>query len=141
MSWSFFHISQFFFSLLKPATIAQVVAAAVEVGRENIGAVCFLMLCNLNFPAKFVVAVGVVVAVVAAAAVGLVELSTALVRYKLERPHNYRGHNFLPEFLDLNNYALWISEIVEKAYHSNGEILERYQLQSCGQAEKNIIEN
>merc|ERR1712088_979812 len=76
------------------------------------------MLCNLNFPAIIVVAVGVVVAVVVAA-VGLVELSTALVRYKLERPHNYRGHNFLPEFLDLNNYALWISEIVEKAYHSH----------------------
>ena len=112
------------------------VAAAVEVGRENIGAV-FWMLCNLNFPAIIVVAVGVVVAVVVAA-VGLVELSTALVRYKLERPHNYRGHNFLPEFLDLNNYALWISEIVEKAYHSNGEILERYQLQSCGQAEIKI---
>ena len=112
----------------------------MEVGRENIGAV-FLMLCNLNFPAIIVVAVGVVVAVVVAAAaavVGLVELSTALVRYKLERPHNYRGHNFLPEFLDLNNYALWISEIVEKAYHSNGEILERYQLQSCGQAEIKI---
>ena len=108
----------------------------MEVGRENIGAV-FLMLCNLSFPAIIVVAVGVVVAVVVAA-VGLVELSTALVRYKLERPHNYRGHNFLPEFLDLNNYALWISEIVEKAYHSNGEILERYQLQSCGQAEIEI---
>ena len=108
----------------------------MEVGRENIGVV-FLMLCNLNFPAIIVVAVGVVVAVVVAA-VGLVELSTALVRYKLERPHNYRGHNFLPEFLDLNNYALWISEIVEKAYHSNGEILERYQLQSCGQAEIKI---
>ena len=110
----------------------------MEVGRENIGAVC--LLCNLNFPAKFVVAVvvAVVVVVAAAAVVGLVELSTALVRYKLERPHNYRGHNFLPEFLDLNNYALWISEIVEKAYHSNGEILERYQLQSCGQAEIKI---
>ena len=55
----------------------------MEVGRENIGAV-FWMLCNLNFPAKFVPAVGVVVAVVVtAAAVGhLVEFSTALLRYK-----------------------------------------------------------
>ena len=55
----------------------------MEVGRENIGAV-FLMLCNLNFPAIIVVAVGVVVAVVVAAAAvcHLVELSTALLRYK-----------------------------------------------------------
>ena len=78
----FFHnISVVFF--IKPAIIALVVAVTVEVGRENIGAV-FWMLCNLNFPAKFVPAVGVVVAVVVtAAAVGhLVEFSTALLRYK-----------------------------------------------------------
>ena len=71
------------FSFIKPAIMALVVAVTVKVGKENIGAV-FRMLCNLNFPIKFVAAVGVVVAVVVAAAAvcHLVELSTALLRYK-----------------------------------------------------------
>ena len=79
----FFIIFQLF-SFIEPAIIALVVVVNVEVGRENIGAV-FWMLCNLNFSAdEFVTAVGVVVAIVvaaaAAAAVGhLVEFSTALL--------------------------------------------------------------
>ena len=78
----FFIIFQLF-SFIEPAIIALVVVVNVEVGRENIGAV-FWMLCNLNFPAEFVAAVGVVVAVVVAAAAvcHLVELSTALLPYK-----------------------------------------------------------